>query len=129
MTAPSPTPVGTDRNVAALQRRTLRVLLASQVLAGAGLAAGVTVGALLAEDMLGSTGLSGLPAALLTLGSAVAAVGVGRLSQRSGRRPGLAAGYFVGALGGAGVVLAAAIGNVTLLLMSLLLYVGVRPHV
>src|SRR5919112_5777695 len=122
MTVPSSTPVRAVRDVAALQRRTLRVLLASQVLAGAGLAAGVTVGALLAEDMLNSTGLSGLPAALLTLGSAGAAVGVGRLSQRSGRRPGLAAGYVVGAVGGAGVVLAAAVGSVPLLLVSLLLY-------
>ena len=110
------------RDVEALQRRTLRVLLAAQVLAGAGLAAGVTVGALLAEDMLGSTGLSGVPSALLTFGSAGAAVGVGRLSHRSGRRPGLAAGYAVGAIGGAGVVLAAAVDSVPLLLLSLLLY-------
>ncbi len=106
----------------ALYRRTLRVLLASQILAGAGLAAGVTVGALLAEDMVGSTSSAGLPAALLTLGSAAAAVGVGRLSQRSGRRPGLAAGYAIGALGGAGVVLAAAIDSVPLLFVSLILY-------
>lgn len=111
---------GTD--VAAVQRRTLRVLLASQVLAGAGLAAGVTVGALLAEDMLGSTGLAGLPAALLTSGSAAAAVGVGRLSQRSGRRRGLAAGYAVGAVGGAGVVVAAVWDSVPLLVLALLLY-------
>lgn len=109
-------------STAALYRRTLRVLLVSQVLAGAGLAAGVTVGALLAEDMVGSTGVAGLPAALLTLGSAAAAVGVGRLSQRSGRRPGLALGYAVGALGGAGVVVAAAIDSVPLLFASLLLY-------
>ena len=106
----------------ALYRRTLRVLLVSQVLAGAGLAAGVTVGALLAEDMVGSTGFAGLPAALFTLGSAAAAVGVGRLSQRSGRRPGLAAGYAVGALGGAGVLAAAAVDSVALLFVSLLLY-------
>lgn len=98
------------------------MLLVSQVLAGAGLAAGVTVGALLAEDMMGSTGSAGLPAALLTLGSAAAAVGVGRISQRAGRRPGLALGYAVGALGGAGVVLAAAIDSVPLLLFSLLFY-------
>ena len=109
-------------DVAAVQRRTLRVLLASQVLAGAGLAAGVTVGALLAQDMLGSTSLSGLPAALMTLGSAAAAMGVGRLSQRRGRRPGLAAGYLTGAVGGAGVVVAAALDSVPLLLVSLLLY-------
>ena len=106
----------------ALYRRTIRVLLVSQVLAGAGLAAGVTVGALLAEDMVGSTGSAGLPAALFTLGSAAAAVAVGRISQRSGRRPGLAVGYAVGALGGAGVVLAAAIDSVPLLFFSLLLY-------
>ena len=53
-----------------LYRRTLRVLLVSQLLAGAGLAAGVTVGALLAQAMIGSIGLAGLPAAALTLGSA-----------------------------------------------------------
>ncbi|MEO6497298.1 MAG: MFS transporter [Solirubrobacteraceae bacterium] len=106
----------------ALARRTIRVLLVSQILAGAGLAAGITVGALLAEDMLGSTGSAGLPAALFTLGSAGAALLVGRISQSSGRRPGLAAGYAVGALGGAGVVAAAALDNVPLLFGSLLLY-------
>lgn len=106
----------------ALQRRTLRVLLAAQVLAGVGLAAGITVGALLAEDMLGATGWAGLPAALFTAGSAAAAVAIGRVSQASGRRPGLAAGYGVGALGGAAVVVAAAIDSPGLLLVALLFY-------
>ena len=109
-------------NTDPLYRRTLRVLLVSQLFAGAGLAAGITVGALLAEDMLGSTSSAGLPAALFTLGAAAAAVGVGRLSQRSGRRPGLAAGYAVGALGGGGVVLAAATDSIPLLFLSLFLY-------
>jgi hypothetical protein len=120
--APARASSGAGRDTDALQRQTLRVLLASQVLAGAGLAAGVTVGGLLAEDMLGSTGLAGLPSALLTLGAAGAAVGVGRLSQHAGRRPGLAAGYAVGAIGGALVVLAAALDDVPLLLLALLLY-------
>ena len=48
--------------------------MASQRLGGAGLAAGGTVGALLAEDMFGSTRPSGLPAGLYTLGSAGAAL-------------------------------------------------------
>jgi MFS family permease len=91
-------------DVEVLHRRSLRVLMTSQLLGSAGLAAGVTVGALLAENMLGSTSLSGLPAGLLTLGSAGAALLIGQISQRSGRRPGLAAGYLVGAIGGAGVV-------------------------
>jgi MFS family permease len=106
----------------ALYRRTIRVLLLSQVLAGAGLAAGIVVGALLAEDMLGTDAAAGLPAALFTLGSAAAAILVGRLSQRSGRRPGLAAGYLVGAVGGAGIVVAATVDSVALLFVSLLLY-------
>ncbi|MEU8660907.1 MFS transporter [Actinoplanes philippinensis] len=106
----------------ALHRRTLSVVMASQVFSGAGLAAGVTVGALLAEQMLGASSLSGLPAGLFTGGSALAAFIVGRLSQRLGRRVGLAAGYAAGALGGAGVVAAAALDNVVLLLISLLVY-------
>jgi MFS family permease len=106
----------------ALYRRTIRVLLLSQLLAGAGLAAGIVVGALLAEDMLGTESAAGLPAALFTLGSAAAAVLVGRLSQRAGRRPGLAAGYLVGAIGGAGIVAAATIDSVPLLFVSLVLY-------
>ena len=64
----------------ALQRQTIVVVMASQVFGGAGLAAGVTVGALLAEDMLDTTSLSGLPAALFTFGSAAAALSVGRMS-------------------------------------------------
>ncbi|RSN26771.1 MFS transporter [Amycolatopsis sp. WAC 04169] len=104
------------------QRRVLTVLFLSQVLSGAGLAAGITVGALLAQDMLGTTGLAGLPSALYTAGSAIAAVAVGRLSQARGRRPGLAAGYLTGALGSAGVVLAAVIHSPVLLFAALFVY-------
>ncbi|GAA1908726.1 MFS transporter [Nocardioides lentus] len=107
---------------AALQRRTLRVVVACQVFGGAGLAAGITVGALLAAEMLGGAGVAGLPAALFTLGSAAAAYGVGRLSQRSGRRVGLGIGFLVGAAGSAGVVLAAVLGSAVLLFVSLFLY-------
>ncbi|WP_324276927.1 MFS transporter [Blastococcus brunescens] len=104
------------------QRRTLITLVLAQILSGAGLAAGVTVGALLAEDMLDSSSLAGVPSALFTIGSAAAAVSVGRVSQRLGRRAGLSAGYAVGALGSLGVVIAAAAGNVGLLFVSLFVY-------
>lgn len=105
-----------------LQRRVLTVVVCSQVLGGAGLAAGVTVGALLAEDMLGSTALAGLPAALFTGGSAAAALLVGRVSQHRGRRTGLALGYLIGAAGGGGVALAAVLDSVWLLLPALTVY-------
>ncbi|GAA2865677.1 MFS transporter [Nonomuraea rubra] len=104
------------------QRRALIVLAATQVLSGAGLAAGVTVGALLAQDLLGSTSLTGLVSALATAGSALAAVAVGRVSQARGRRPGLAAGYLAGAAGSAGVIAAAALGNAVLLFVSMFVY-------
>ena len=107
---------------AELQRRTLRVLVLAQVLSGAGLAAGITVGALLAQDMLGSTGLAGLPSALFTAGSALTAVGVGRISQSHGRRPGLAIGYAVGAAGSVGVVVAAVLDSPVLLFVTLFVY-------
>jgi len=45
----------------------------------------VTVGALRGEKMLGTTGLSGLPAALFTVGSAGAAIEVGMLAERGGQ--------------------------------------------
>lgn len=105
-----------------VQRRTLIVVVVSQVLGGAGLAAGVTVGALLAQQMLGSEAVAGLPTALFTLGSALAAFGVGRLSQRSGRRVGLGAGFVAGGVGAIGVVAAAATGNLPLLFGSFLVY-------
>lgn len=104
------------------QRRTLAVLVAAQVLSGAGLAAGITVGALLAQDLLGSTGLAGLPTALFTIGSAVSAVAVGRISQARGRRPGLALGYLAGAVGSVGVVVAAVTANAVLLFVALFVY-------
>jgi MFS family permease len=105
-----------------LYKRSLMVVVISQVFGGAGLAAGVTVGALLAQDMLGGEGAAGLPAALFTLGSALAAFTVGRVSQRSGRRLGLAGGFIVGALGAAGIVFAAVLDNPVLFFVALFIY-------
>lgn len=105
-----------------LYKRTLLIVVISQVFGGAGLAAGVTVGALLAEEMLGASTLAGMPMALFTLGSAAAALIVGRMSQRFGRRLGLGAGFIVGGIGSIGVVLGALYGHVFLLFASLFIY-------
>lgn len=105
-----------------LYKRTLWVVVLSQIFGGAGLAAGITVGALLAQDMLGTDSYAGLPVALFTLGSAGAALLVGRLSQKAGRRIGLGAGFVTGGIGALGVVGAAVWDSVPLLLVSLLIY-------
>ncbi|WP_416828426.1 MFS transporter [Ectobacillus polymachus] len=105
-----------------LYRRTLFIVVISQIFGGAGLAAGITVGALLAQQMLGTDSFAGVPVALFTLGSAGAALVVGRLSQRFGRRVGLATGFFAGGIGAIGVVVSALTNNIVLLFASLLIY-------
>ncbi|MFB1051197.1 MFS transporter [Paraliobacillus sp. JSM ZJ581] len=106
----------------ALYKRTLKVILLSQTLGGAGLAAGITVGALLAQQMLGVDSLAGLPTALFTLGAAFSAYLVGRMTQARGRRIGLSFGFIAGGLGALGVVVAANIDSVVFLLLSLFIY-------
>ncbi|WP_395948311.1 MFS transporter [Bacillus swezeyi] len=105
-----------------LYKRVLIIVSISQIFGGAGLAAGITVGALLAQQMLGTDAFSGVPSALFTLGSAGAALIVGRLSQRYGRRTGLAAGFIAGGVGAIGVVAAAVINSIILLFVSLFIY-------
>ncbi|KNH24050.1 MFS transporter [Priestia megaterium] len=105
-----------------LYKRTLFIVGLSQIFGGAGLAAGITVGAILAQQMLGTDAVSGLPTAMFTLGSAGAAFAVGRLSQRYGRRFGLATGFIVGGIGAIGVIFSAIINSIFLLFASLLIY-------
>ncbi len=119
-----PTPPPTDGHDARarVQRRTLQVLVAGQVLGGVGLAAGISVGALLARDLLDGDSLTGLPVAIATAGGALAAPPLSRLMSARGRRPGLALGYLLGALGSLVVVLAAALGSFALLLAGMVMF-------
>ncbi len=105
-----------------LQRRTLRVLVVAQLFAGVGLASGISVAALLARDLLGGAALSGLPIAVAAAGGALAALPLSRLMARSGRRPGLAAGYLTGASGCAVVLAAAELGSFLLLVAGMVLF-------
>ncbi|WP_462413614.1 MFS transporter [Neobacillus sp. Marseille-QA0830] len=105
-----------------LYKRTLLIVVFSQIFGGAGLAAGITVGALLAQAMLGTDGYAGVPTALFTLGSALAAFLVGRSSQRFGRRLGLGVGFLIGGAGAIGVVIAAITSSIILLFASLFIY-------
>jgi MFS family permease len=93
---------------AALQRRTLRVLVASQILGGVGVGSGIAVVGLLAYDLSGTESLSGVSATASTLGAAGAALVIARITAARGRRPGLVRGYLVGAFG-AGLAIAAAV--------------------
>ncbi|WHY94593.1 MFS transporter [Neobacillus cucumis] len=105
-----------------LYNRTLKILIFSQIFGGTGLGAGITVGALLAQDMIGTENAAGIPVALFTFGSAVAALLIGASSQRFGRRAGLAGGFLIGGLGAIGVIIAALINSIALLFVALFIY-------
>lgn len=91
----------------AVQRRTVRTLLTSQVCGGMGLVSGYSVTALLADDLTGSKTLAGLSAACLSVGASIASFPLARMMARSGRRPGLRTGYILGAVGAFLAVMAA----------------------
>ena len=101
----------------ALQRRTLRVLVAAQILGGLG-QSGAAAGALLALDMTGSEALASLPLALLVVGASASVLPISALSRRAGRRVGLTTALTIAALGAAGVVAAGALDSFALLLAA-----------
>lgn len=109
-------------DIVAIQRRTLIVISTAQVFSGFGLAAGITVGALLAASVWDNTALAGVPAVIMTLGASLSALVIAGLSQRKGRRLGLASGYLAGALGAAGIVLSVWQDWPPVLLVSFLVY-------
>ena len=102
-----------------MQRRTVGVLSGGVALGGIGVTVGITVGGLLARDVAGTDTAAGLGQTAAVLGSAVLAVPLARISDRSGRRAGLAAGYAVAVLGAALTVVAAALSSLPLLLVGL----------
>jgi MFS family permease len=93
-------------DTSAVQRRTLRLLFATQVVSGIGVTIGSSVGALLAAELAG-TSVSGLAQSAAVVGSALLALPATWIVQRRGRRPSLAASYLVAAIGAVVIVVAA----------------------
>lgn len=106
-------------DAAAVQRRTLGVLSGAVALSGLGITVGITVGGLLARDVAGTETAAGLGQTAGVLGAAVLAVPLARMSDRAGRRAGLAAGYAVAVLGSLVTVVGAVVSSLPLLLLGL----------
>ena len=96
----------TETSTAVVQRRTLRLLFATQIVSGMGYAVGSSVGALLAAELAGVS-LSGLAQSSAVVGGALAAIPATAIVHRRGRRPSLAAAYGVATIGALIVVWAA----------------------
>lgn len=105
-----------------VQRHVVRTLVGSQMLGGVGLAAGVAVGALIAEDVSGSARWAGLGSTFQVLGTALVAVPVVRTMAARGRRAGLVLAYLLAAVGAVGIIVAAVVGSFALLLAASLLF-------
>jgi MFS family permease len=83
----------------AAARRIATTLFVTQSLASAGLIANATINPIIGARLSGQDALAGLPGTLLLIGAAGAAYPAGLLMQQLCRRPGLALGFVVGAVG------------------------------
>ncbi|NBU60462.1 MAG: MFS transporter [Actinobacteria bacterium] len=108
---------------AALQKKTLRVLLAGQVVAAAALSAAVTVGAFVVQDILGQdTPWGGISSATFTMGSAFMSQVLARKMSRKGRRVGLQYGYSLAIAGGLLAGFAVNRSSLPMFILGLFLY-------
>lgn len=107
---------------AALQRRTLRVLITSQMAGSAGVSVAVTVGGPIVKSILGADTFAGAASACVTLGGAVAGLLLSALMRRRGRRPGLVRGYLVALAGGLVTIVGAELRWLPLFLIGLVFF-------
>ncbi|WP_104084085.1 MFS transporter [Cryobacterium sp. Y11] len=105
----------------ALQKRVVRVLITGQILGGIGMGATLSLGALLAAELSGSSAWSGMAATMSTLGAAIVAVPLARLAQARGRRVSLATGSLVAGTGAVLAIASVSVDNFVLLLLSLMM--------
>ena len=97
------------------------MLIAGQILGGVGMGATLSLGALLAAQLSGSSAWSGMAATMSTLGAALVAVPLARLAQTRGRRISLATGSLVAGVGAMLAITAVAVQAFPILLLALML--------
>lgn len=107
-------------DVARVQRRTVWILVAAQVLGGVAFGATLSLGALLAAHIAGDA-FSGLATSFVTLGAAIAAIPLARYAASKGRRASLTLGLAMALVGIVVIVTAAKLSNFPLLLTGVAL--------
>ena len=115
-------PAQLDRTT--LQRKVVRTLVGSQILGGVGMACGIAVGALLAEDLSGTEALAGVGTTAQVLGTALLTIPVARATAARGRRVGLRWGLAVAFVGAALVLVAAVLRSFPLFVVGMFLFGG-----
>jgi MFS family permease len=111
----------TQSNVAVLQQRVLRTLMTGQMLAGFGVGATFSIGALLATQLSGTEAWAGAAATFSTLGTAFWAFPLARLAAARGRRVALVAGGAIAMTGSITAILSGLANSFPLLIVAFLL--------
>jgi MFS family permease len=111
----------TQSNIAVLQRRVLRTLMTGQMLAGFGVGATFSIGALLATQLSGTEAWAGAAATFSTLGTAFWAFPLARLAAARGRRVALVTGGAIAISGSITAILAGVANSFPLLIVAFLL--------
>lgn len=110
---------GVDRDQ--VQRRTVAILTVTQALGGLGIAIGIAVAAVLAEEVSGSASKAGLAQTFQVLGTAFASYALARVMGAHGRRVGLVLGFVAGSVGSLLCVLGGQLESLPILLLGLFL--------
>ncbi|MEY4743533.1 MAG: hypothetical protein RIR34_872 [Actinomycetota bacterium] len=111
----------TQSNVVDMQRRVLRTLMTGQMLAGFGVGATFSIGALLATQLSGTEAWAGAAATFSTLGTAFWAFPLARLAAARGRRVALVTGGAIAMTGSVTAILAGVFGSFPMLIGAFLL--------
>ena len=115
--------LGSSR-IISIQNRSVATLSGAQMFGGIAVAGSVPAGALLAVSLTDSEAFAGLVQTAGVLGAAIFALPLARIALTRGRRPALASGYGLGAVGAILVIFGAVSKNVALVLFGSL-FVGV----
>lgn len=97
-------------------------LICAQLLCGVGIASGVAVGGLLAEQVAHTTAAAGFAQTSVVVGAGVVAIPLARLAARKGRRWSLTVGFSLAAFGALLILFAVASQQFWLLLLGMMCF-------
>lgn len=111
-----------EARVSRVQRRTVRLLVAAQIVGGIGIGVSASIGSLLAESVAHSDTYAGLARTATTAGAAVVGIPLALLAQRRGRRAALSTGWLAATVGGVVLIASAVLTSIPLLVVGMLLF-------
>ncbi|MDQ4214022.1 MFS transporter [Microbacterium sp. ASV81] len=121
MSAGSPTVVASSADRRAARGNRIRLIVA-QLLCGCGIATGVAVGGLLAEELSGAMGVAGFAQTASVAGAGLMAIPLARLATRRGRRWSLTLGFATAAVGALLILVAVTTKQFWLFMIAMLMF-------